>query len=287
MKILSLTDLNEEQYLSIQALELRCKADDALLGHIHWDKSMNYFQSMRHWFLLYENDALISVLSAFAPTTTQIEFNGYTLPKARRKGCYSTLLEVAADEARKYDYEHALLISEQSSEGGQAFVRQLGAQHSNTEYQLIWKPVLLPSVPGSTQSLQLVEAELNDLESLTTLSQAIFGGTLEEARKLLETTIQTPHLTQYVATLAGKTVGMVATNFVQNDAWIIGLGVCPEHQGQGIGKTILLRILAILQESEADKILIEVDSSNEAALHLYQKTGFEIQMGQDYFRLAL
>ncbi|RRB07561.1 GNAT family N-acetyltransferase [Larkinella rosea] len=287
MKILSLTDLNEEQYLSIQALEIRCKADDALLGHIHWDKSMNYFQSMCHWFLLYDNGVLISVLSAFAPTTNQIEFNGYTLPKARRKGCYSTLLEVAAEEARKYGYEHALLISEQSSESGQAFVKQRGAQLTNTEYQLIWQAVLpLPTPPGA-QPVQLVKAESIDLEPLTTLSQTIFGGTLDEARKLLETTIQSPHLTQYVATLAGKTVGMVATNFVQNDAWIIGLGVCQEHQGQGIGQTILHRILAILQDSEADKILIEVDSSNEAALHLYQKTGFEIQMGQDYFRLAL
>lgn len=287
MKILSLTDLNEEQYRSIQALEISCKTDDGLLGHIHWDKSMNYFQSMCHWFLLYKNDVLISVLSAFAPTTTQVEFNGYTFPKARRKGCYSTLLEVAAEEARKYGYENMLLISEQSSESGQAFIKQLGATHSSTEYQLVWQPETTVTLPHSPQSIQLVKAELSDLEPLAKLSQTIFGGTLEEARKLLETTISTPHLTQYCVMLEEKPVGMVATNFVQNDVWIIGLGVCPEYQGRGIGKTILFRILAILQESQAEKILIEVASDNEAALHLYQKSGFVVQMGQDYFRVAL
>ncbi|MGM9510032.1 GNAT family N-acetyltransferase [Larkinella sp. GY13] len=287
MKILSLTELNQEQYLAAQALELKCKADDGLMGHIHWDKSMNYFQSMCHWFLLYKNDVLIGLLSAFAPTTSVVEFCGYTLPKARRKGCFSTLLEVAAEAARNYGYEHLLLITERASESGQAFARQLGATYSNTEYQLRWEPLPSLALPVSTPAIHLVKAGMADLEPLSKLSQTIFGGTLDEARKLLETTITTPHLTQYIATLDGKPIGMVAINFVQNDAWIIGLGVCPAFQGRGIGKTILFRILDILQESMAETILIEVDSGNEAALHLYQKSGFTIQMGQDYFRLPL
>ncbi|GAB3899097.1 hypothetical protein GCM10028803_19620 [Larkinella knui] len=288
MKILSLTDLNEEQYLAAQALEIRCKADNGLQGHIHWDKSMNYFQSMCHWFLLYKNEVLIGLLSAFAPTTQLVEFSGYTLPKARRKGCFTTLLEVASEEARNYGYTEMLLITERSSESGQAFVRQLGATYSNTEFQLRWQPqpesplpVVLP------HTVRLIPATLADLEPLTELSRTIFGGTIDEARRLLETTITTPQLTQYIASLDGKSIGMVATNFVQNDVWIIGLGVCPEYQGRGIGKNILFQILAILQQSPAETILIEVDSSNAAALHLYQKSGFTIQMGQDYFRLPL
>jgi ribosomal protein S18 acetylase RimI-like enzyme len=287
MKILSLTDLTQEQYLAIQALEISCKADGGLSGHIHWDKSMNYFQSMCHWFLLYKNDVLIGVLSAFAPSTNQIEFCGYTLPKARRKGCFSTLLDVAAEEARNYGYEQLLLITEQASESGQAFVRHLGATYSNTEFQLRWQPLTPGRTPVSTQFVQLIIATMADLEPLSELSRTIFGGTLDEARKLLETTITTPHLTQYIASVDDKPIGMVAINFVQNDAWIIGLGVCPEYQGRGIGKTILFQILEILQESKAETIMIEVDSSNEAALHLYQKSGFTVQMGQDYFRLPI
>lgn len=288
MKILSLTELNQEQYLAAQALEVLCKAEDGLQGSIHWDKSMNYFQSMANWFLLYQDEVLISLLSAFAPTTTQIEFGGYTLPKARRKGCFSTLLDVAAEEARKYHYQHQLLITDRSCKPGQAFVRQLGASYSNTEYQLIWHPSTpLASSPG-LPSLELAEATLTELESLTALSQTIFGGTTDEARRILETTFTSPHLTQYVARLDGQTIGMVAINFEQTTAWIIGLGLQPGFQGKGFGKCILLQTLELLRDNpRAKAIMIEVDSTNETALNLYQKTGFVIQMGQDYFRMAI
>ncbi|GAB3336634.1 GNAT family N-acetyltransferase [Larkinella ripae] len=287
MKILSLTELTQEQYLAAQALEVICKSEDGLNGTIHWDKSMNYFQSMPNWFLLYQDGVLICLLSAFAPTISQVEFGGYTLPKARRKGCFSALLDVAAEAARSYDYQHMLLITERASEAGQAFVRHLGATYSNTEYQLTWQTAPL-TIPAAAQPIQLLEATLAELEPLTELSQAIFGGTVEEARQILQTTINTPHLTQYAVLIDGQAIGMVAVNFEQTNAWIIGLGVSPAYQGKGIGKGILLQTLASLQkDSRAKSIMIEVDSTNEAALHLYQKAGFAIQMGQDYFRQTL
>ncbi|WP_460636246.1 GNAT family N-acetyltransferase [Larkinella harenae] len=282
MKILSLTELNQEQYLAAQALEVFCKKEDGLKGCIHWDKSMNYFQSMPHWFLLYQDDALISVLSAFAPTISQIEYSGYTLPKARRKGCFSTLLDVAAEEARKYDYPHRLLITERDCPSGQAFVRHLGATYSNTEYQLVWQPTPLPATDSS---VKLVEATTTDLPFLTELSRMLFGGTPEEARQILETTLSSPHLIQYKAMLNGQIVGMVAVNFEQSNAWIIGLGVVPDQQGKGLGKRILWQTVGLLRnDARAKTIMIEVDSTNESALHLYQKAGFVIQMGQDYYR---
>ncbi|MFC5408815.1 GNAT family N-acetyltransferase [Larkinella bovis] len=288
MKILSLSALTQEQYLAAQALEISCKTADGLQGFIHWDKTMNFYPSMRHWFLLYDQHVLIAVLSAFAPTTTQIEFGGYTLPKARRKGCFSLLLDVAKEEARKYNYQHLLLITEQASFAGQAFVQRLGATHAHTEYQLLWQPSPSAKPPVSSEAVRLVEATLADLESLTEVSHSIFGGTPQEARQILETSITSPHLTQYVAVRQEKPVGIVAVNFVQDDAWIIGLGVCPEWQGNGLGKAILLQTLALLQrDARAKAIRIEVDSGNEAALKLYLKSGFTVQMGQDYFRLPL
>ncbi|MGV3557077.1 GNAT family N-acetyltransferase [Larkinella arboricola] len=287
MKILSLTELDSEQQLAAQALEILCKSEGGLKGSMHWDKSMNFFPTMRHWFLLYNDGVLIAVLSAFAPSTSQVEYSGYTLPKARRKGCFSLLLDVAAEEVRTFGYQHALLITERASESGQAFVRHLGALYSNTEYQLVWQPsAWLPSAP--LPSLKLTEATLDELEPLIELSRSIFGGTTDEARQILETTIYTPHLTQYIATLDGQTVGMVAVNFEQTTAWIIGLGVCPDQQGKGFGKRILHQTLELLRhDTRAETIMIEVDSSNEVALHLYENAGFVIRMGQDYFKLPL
>ncbi|MFD1143275.1 GNAT family N-acetyltransferase [Larkinella insperata] len=287
MKILSLTELNTEQQLAAQALEIVCKSEGGLKCNMHWDKSMNFFPTMRHWFLLYNDGVLMAVLSAFAPTVSQVEFGGYTLPKARRKGCFSLLLDVAAEEARQFGYQHALLITERSSKTGQAFVRHLGALYSNTEYQLVWQSST-ELAPSPLPPLKLAVATLTELEPLTELSRSIFGGSPEEARQILETTIHTPHLTQYVATLDGQIVGMVAINFEQTTAWIIGLGVCPDQQGKGFGKRILHQTLDLLrQDSRAETVMIEVDSSNEVALRLYQQAGFVIQMGQDYFKLPL
>ena len=88
-----------------------------------------------------------------------------------------------------------------------------------------------------------------------------------------------PYLEGYVFTEDGKVAGyaMVAksfsTEFGKSCIWIEDLYLEPEYRGTGIGTLFL----SFVKEKYADSILrLEVEEENGRALHVYQKSGFEV-----------
>ncbi|GAA3363202.1 ribosomal protein S18-alanine N-acetyltransferase [Saccharopolyspora gregorii] len=59
------------------------------------------------------------------------------------------------------------------------------------------------------------------------------------------------------------------------DAEVHTIGVDPAHQGRGVGRALLLRLLARADEHRATTFL-EVRTDNDPAIELYRKNGFEI-----------
>ena len=59
------------------------------------------------------------------------------------------------------------------------------------------------------------------------------------------------------------------------EAEIITIAIRPQFQGKGIGYSILLEAIQLLQETECEKIFLEVDFTNAIAIRLYSKLGFE------------
>jgi len=65
----------------------------------------------------------------------------------------------------------------------------------------------------------------------------------------------------------------------------IATGVVPECRRQGITSSIFLRIKELLKEKQVEQYLLEVIKSNQPAVQLYQKQGFEIQRELSCFQL--
>jgi len=68
-------------------------------------------------------------------------------------------------------------------------------------------------------------------------------------------------------------------------AYDIATGVVPECRRQGITSSIFLRIKELLKEKQVEQYLLEVIKSNQPAVQLYQKQGFEIQRELSCFQL--
>lgn len=60
------------------------------------------------------------------------------------------------------------------------------------------------------------------------------------------------------------------------EAHILTIAVRPELRGQGIGRWLLLHLLAEAQEAGCASVLLEVRPSNEAAIRLYESLGFAV-----------
>ena len=70
-------------------------------------------------------------------------------------------------------------------------------------------------------------------------------------------------------------VGFIGLMAVMGEGDITNVAVLPTHRKQGIGDRLVASMIALAKEKEISKIMLEVRASNEAAIHLYEKYGFE------------
>jgi len=73
-----------------------------------------------------------------------------------------------------------------------------------------------------------------------------------------------------------KVVGYVGIWFIVDEAHISTIAVHPNYRGHGLGERLLQRVLEYALNKEATTVTLEVRVSNQAALNLYYKYGFEV-----------
>jgi [ribosomal protein S18]-alanine N-acetyltransferase len=79
-------------------------------------------------------------------------------------------------------------------------------------------------------------------------------------------------------------IGYGILTFAANEAHIMNVCVSPDEQGQGYGRRMIEQLIEVARSTEADSVFLEVRPSNEAAIALYEKMGFnEIGIRKDYY----
>ena len=68
-------------------------------------------------------------------------------------------------------------------------------------------------------------------------------------------------------------------------AYDIATGVVPEYRRHGITSAMFVHIKNLLKEKQVEQYLLEVIKSNQPAVQLYQKQGFEVQRDFSCFQL--
>jgi ribosomal protein S18 acetylase RimI-like enzyme len=80
--------------------------------------------------------------------------------------------------------------------------------------------------------------------------------------------------------LDGETiVGFVKIDIVTEGTYVHGVGVVPEYRRQGLAQQILGTSLLRAAENHHEKMVLEVDVANQAAVGLYQSLGFKTVKG--------
>jgi len=79
--------------------------------------------------------------------------------------------------------------------------------------------------------------------------------------------------------VSGGVVGYVVADCIPNHGQPLGhvkdLAVRPDYQGRGIGSTLLDRALTALAAQDVASVKLEVRRSNEPAISLYRRFGFQ------------
>ncbi len=271
----------------VRALEAVCHAHDGLSGTLFLDPSLNFSPELPCLFTLREGEETVSLLTFFVPTQAEAELVGMTHPAHRGKGYFRALVRAAAEFARKYGVADLLFVCEPHSAAGVKAVSSFGARLDHTEYSLRYNPLQSDARLTVLDGLALREATAGDLGDMSAVASAAFSEPAEQARHFLVKSLEAPDRTQYVAHLNGEPAGVGAIGLEDGEATIFGLAVLPVFQGRGVGRGMVSLMLNELLSRDTKGILIEVDSTNLPALHLYRSCGFEPEATYGYYRAPL
>ena len=89
----------------------------------------------------------------------------------------------------------------------------------------------------------------------------------------------------YVAVKEEKVVGFVAYSYVLDEGDIQDIAVLPEYQSQKLGTKMLCKVIKLCKKQGVTKLTLEVRSSNQKAISLYQQFDFkEIALRKNYYK---
>lgn len=92
----------------------------------------------------------------------------------------------------------------------------------------------------------------------------------------ISTELTNPLSTWLVATQNGEVLGYVGAQSVLDGADMMNIAVHPDHRMQGIGFALIEKLIPQLQQRDVISLSLEVRVSNESAIGLYRKMGFEV-----------
>lgn len=73
----------------------------------------------------------------------------------------------------------------------------------------------------------------------------------------------------------GELLGYIGCMLILDEGSINNYGVLPEHKRKGIGSKLMHQLLENCKDKRINKLFLEVRISNEAAISIYKKVGFE------------
>lgn len=97
--------------------------------------------------------------------------------------------------------------------------------------------------------------------------------------------LSAPEQYYVVAKTMGRVVGFGALYIMVDCGDLVNIAVHPDWQGRGIAHMLMQALLAEGANRGLTCITLEVRMSNEAAIHLYEKYGFQnISIRKQYYR---
>lgn len=281
MKALELNNLNDKYISDIRNLEKICKEHDRTEGDAFLSNELNFNKDIKCFFLLYEEEALISFIYMFMPSPMEAEISACTLPEERHKGYFKILLQKAMDELLRFNVNEILLVHEPGSTDAKIVLDKLGAKLDFTEYLLFYEGIM------PEKSLELKTVTEENMAEVMKLNVDIFSDSLSVSESMVREAVNSDKITPYMVKQHGKIIGVCNVNFESEDISIFGLGIAPKYQGKGLGRAMLESLINKLMTEGHKSITLEVNSENIRAYNLYTSCGFKIRTQFDYYRMNI
>ncbi|MFT4006077.1 MAG: N-acetyltransferase [Lacrimispora sp.] len=247
---------NETQTNSLLHLQEICRNHDNISLTFPMEEDCIYY-------LLCDEDVLLSALCAFFNENGDCECIAFTLPSKRNEGCFTRLLEELLKESGDCD----LIFS--AEETCQDTVRTLEALEASLWYR--------------EHLMELTTSDFPESPLAKGKTARAYGITMEIT--IAPSGSQGP--VQYRFFKDNSPIGSCFLDVRKERAYLYGLEIREELRGNGLGSACLSVFLDTLfkqQEGERpEKLFLQVSGLNEPAMALYRKAGFHITESLSYY----
>jgi len=281
-KIKILSGLCTKQDNSHLKLELDYKSSANTEGSIH---TINDF-------FCYEGGKLIAYLGICLFGNQIPELTGMVHPDYQKRGVFSKLLKLALMECVDRGCKSALLLCDRKSLSGKKVLSKLSLSIEHSEHEMIYKSEIMPIDllnPQINPRITIRKALKNDSKCIEEMNMLFFGNDIEtmeiDEKSLIDPEMEAQRGFQiYIAELDSEPIGKIHVEVTPGRAGIYGFGVIPKYRKQGFGKSILS---SVIKMNPNKIIFLQVSTTNETALTLYQKCGFILESTMDYYQINL
>ncbi len=276
--------LSEEDLGKVRDLADTCNAHEGLDLKLNWELMRARSGGRSSDFLYYDHGVLVGYL-ALDGFGEKLELTGMVHPGFRRRGVFSTLLDVAVRECEARRPARLLLVCERKSASGQAFVASTIARYDFSEYHLELDAQSGPRPDADGLPFRL--ADLRDIGALVRLDVVCFGGGEDAVRERVTRDLENPASRYYVVEREGEAIGKIGVALEDGGAYVRGVGVLPEYRGRGYGRRMLEATIDAMVAENRTSLALDVVCENSGALSLYLACGFQVTNCYDYYEYDL
>lgn len=240
-------------------------------------------------FLYYAEDGtLIGYLCLSQYGESEKEVVAMVHPEHRRQGIFRSLLEKAREVFVSNGGKYLTIVCERSSQSGQATMKAMRIPLNFSEHEMVLGTFTPKNV--FDDRLTFRQATMADQEALVKIFMS--DGLAEDtANNMITHRMNEKGNRFYLATLGGFDLGCdepigtlrLEDYGIDNEFGLYGFVIRPEYQGRGYGRQMLEETIRIVQAEGTQNLMLDVDTSNERALHLYQSVGFTVRTTYDYY----
>jgi ribosomal protein S18 acetylase RimI-like enzyme len=236
-------------------------------------------------FLYYEGGSLVGL--ALIQEYREVEACALVHPNARRQGIGRALLDEIQVESRRHGHNHLLLLCDETSASGRAFVAAVGAQYQSAEYHMEMNPLAIDRSRPRPEGLKLRPVGAEAIDLLTLLQATSFDDVTEETRQRVSQSFQDPTRQHFIGYLDKEPIGSLRLGRYEKSADVTAFSVIPAYRGRGYGRQMLLEAIDYLLSEDWPQIFIDVATDNQNALGLYQSCGFRVIQTCQFYCLPL
>lgn len=122
--------------------------------------------------------------------------------------------------------------------------------------------------------VSVFKAEYTDIPDIAKLETECFSSPWSE-NAIKESMDAKTHF--FVAVTDGNVIGYLGISAILDEGYITNIAVTEKERGRGVGTLLLKKCISLAKELSLAFISLEVRASNEKAISLYQKMGFNTE----------